>query len=351
VWVIRWFAGVRNDAAAPHQYLRERAVIALLCVGTAAALVTAVRRWPRIVAALILVVGSVEVGIHTPRWFASTDTSTAYAPVEVANVAAAADGRIVRVGGRSATPTFTFDVPMAYGLRDADGVASYFPTDYDRYRRVIDDYGAFAVNFNATPPLASADVLDSPLLDALNVTTVIAESNVPLPPSYSMLSAAEPRVYSRRASGAAVVVASALPATEDAMWRAVADPGWDPKRTSAVMGLRSPIHGGGGTAVLAASANDTETWTVVASSGGFLRVSGRWDRGWTATIDGRRSRVLRADGIFRGVVVPPGSHTVHFAYENAAEQRGVTIAAVAGLALVALLLPSRRHRAPSAGRA
>jgi hypothetical protein len=37
--------------------------------------------------------------------------------------------------------------------------------------------------------------------------------------------------------------------------------------------------------------------------------------GWTAYIDGERTPILRANYLFRGVVVPPGVHMVTFVYE------------------------------------
>ena len=84
------------------------------------------------------------------------------------------------------------------------------------------------------------------------------------------------------------------------------------------------------------ASTDSDGWTVETPTGAFLRVSGRWDQGWRATEDGRKTAVLRADGIFRGVVVPPGRHTVHFRYANPDVQRGIRVA-VAALALIAVL--------------
>jgi len=83
---------------------------------------------------------------------------------------------------------------------------------------------------------------------------------------------------------------------------------------------------------------------VDAPSGGFLRVSGNWDRGWAATIDGHAVPVLRADAIFRGVVVAAGHHRVEFSYRNPAEHAGRLVGGFAVVVVVGLVVIGRRRR-------
>src|SRR5207244_9291996 len=132
--------------------------------------------------------------------------------------------------------------------------------------------------------------------------------------------------------------ASATPASEDEMWAAVADPLWAPATAASVLRLRRAVEGGAGTVAAAGAGLDHDRWLVDAPRGGFLRVSGRYERGWSARVDGRRVEVLRADGVFRGVVVPPGRHTVAFTYANRAEARG-RVLACPGLVLLLALVP------------
>jgi len=54
--------------------------------------------------------------------------------------------------------------------------------------------------------------------------------------------------------------------------------------------------------------------------------------GWTATVDGRRVPIVRANWHFRGVYLPPGDHVVRFDYRP----RGIVPAAA--VSLVALIL-------------
>ena len=144
-----------------------------------------------------------------------------------------------------------------------------------------------------------------------------------------------------------MVVATAAPATEADMWDRVAAPGWDPVATAAVVGLDRQVDGAGGTVVGSPARSDREVWDVDAPAGGFLRVGARWDSGWSATVDGRPARVLRADGIFRGVVVPPGRHQVRFSYRNPDEMRGRLLAGVAIVAVLGLALKFPRRRQPN----
>jgi hypothetical protein len=105
------------------------------------------------------------------------------------------------------------------------------------------------------------------------------------------------------------------------------------------------VAGGPGTVVCGATDRpERELWEVDAPQGGFLRVSGNWDRGWSARVDGRWQPVLRADGVFRGVAVGPGRHVVEFTYENVDEARGrlVGVAALLVTALLTVATPAWR---------
>jgi hypothetical protein len=68
--------------------------------------------------------------------------------------------------------------------------------------------------------------------------------------------------------------------------------------------------------------------------------------GWTAEADGRPAEILLADGFFRGVALPAGSHRVVFRYRPPAVIAGGAISAAA---LVALLLLARQGEPRRAG--
>jgi hypothetical protein len=253
---------------------------------------------------------------------------------------------VLRAGrAKSLVSTFTADVPMAYGIADAQGQTVMFPRDYDRYLRLIDDYGNWASATNVAPDVRRPSRLTSPLVDLLDVRTILAESNVRgIPSSLPVLDATgEPRVYANPGAVAAVVVRRALPSTVASMWASLPRVR-DVSSVAHVVGLPRAVEGRGGTVSGASDGVDHERWSVDAPSGGLLRVGGRWAEGWTAHVDGRRVPVYRADGIFRSVVVPPGRHTVTFTYTNPDERTGVRLAAFGLLVLVGLLFADRVRR-------
>ncbi|MGI8809729.1 MAG: hypothetical protein ACR2KK_18195 [Acidimicrobiales bacterium] len=352
VGVAGWFGYELAQPGAPVSYFRNRAVLAVAVLGAVACAGLLARSRPRIAVVAVVLVALGEIAFHTPRWFPSVEQSTAYPDTPTSDIAAARGGRFVTVGVRHPFPPFAPDVSMVFGAADAHGLSVLFPRDYDRYLRLIDDYGLYAEEFNLAPSLATGDQLESPLLDVLDVRTVIAERDVPIPGRYRILVPpdTEPWVYERPTSGGAMVVAAARRATEAEMWARVAAPGWEPASTAAVLGLRRDVTGEGGTATSRPAPPDRENWEVDSPAGGFLRVGARWDPGWSATVDGEAVPVMRADGVFRGVVVPPGRHAVRFSYRNPDERRGRLVGGGALVALAVILVApsglSRGRRQP-----
>ena len=343
VVVLVWWLWERSEPAAPHDYLAVRLVIAVSIVAVVVVAAWAATRWPRAAVAAVTACVAFELAFSTPRWFPSVEERTAYPSVAVGRLAGERGGRLLRAGTtRGFVSTFSADIPMVHGLADAQGQTVLFPKDVDRYLRLVDDHGDFAHDTNVAPDIVRTSRLTSPLLDAYDVRTVLAESNVAVPRALPVVDdTTEPRVYANPGARPATLVELAVPASGEEMWEAIARPGWDPTATAAVVGLAEEVGGSGGRVVGGRTGTDGERWVVESPSGGFLRVAARFHEGWSARVDGEPARVHRADGIFRGVVVPPGRHVVTFRYRNEDERTGGLVALGAAGALVGLAVAGR----------
>lgn len=86
------------------------------------------------------------------------------------------------------------------------------------------------------------------------------------------------------------------------------------------------------------------------SAEGFLVLRDVWFKDWQATVDNQPVTVYRVDGIFRGIMVPAGEHTVRFAYKPAWIKPAVYIELVS-LAIMILALAYTYISIPKLGKA
>jgi hypothetical protein len=73
---------------------------------------------------------------------------------------------------------------------------------------------------------------------------------------------------------------------------------------------------------------------VQCSQPGWLLLTDTYYPGWTATVAGQPTRIYRADGVFRGVIVPAGEHTVEFRFRPRSFMVGAAISFTTLLMLV-----------------
>ncbi|TSC63578.1 MAG: hypothetical protein G01um1014106_476 [Parcubacteria group bacterium Gr01-1014_106] len=171
------------------------------------------------------------------------------------------------------------------------------------------------------------------LLDRFSVRYVTGSTNTPdlfLPPParelFTMQSGenATIRVWERPTARPRVEVLSALPKE-----------------------ITEPLPSSAGTAVIVMETphrlsigvrNDTQQETA-------LVVRDTWYPGWDATLDQTPVPLVRAESIFRGVMVPPGTHLVRMTYHPRALQSGMIVSGIAfsGVAFL-LLLPLLKRR-------
>lgn len=87
--------------------------------------------------------------------------------------------------------------------------------------------------------------------------------------------------------------------------------------------------------------SDLEEHDVEADGTAYLVMRDSWGRGWSATVDGRQARVVRANGRHRAVPVPAGRHTVVLRYRPAGLRAGLFVSLVALLSIVWLAATAR----------
>lgn len=102
---------------------------------------------------------------------------------------------------------------------------------------------------------------------------------------------------------------------------------------SDVAGL--PKMPSGGTAKLVSYTPTTVIIQTSAVSPAFLFLSDTFDKGWTATVNGKPTRVYKADFAFRGVLIPKGDATIVFSYMPKSFQTGIFVSILAlGLTII-----------------
>ncbi|HEU5249416.1 MAG TPA: hypothetical protein VFW15_05460 [Thermoanaerobaculia bacterium] len=97
-------------------------------------------------------------------------------------------------------------------------------------------------------------------------------------------------------------------------------------------GARAPIL----VARLAEDLPERVVAEVATNSAGLLVVTDLFYPGWIAEEDGRRLEILRADGFFRAVALPAGSHRVTFRYRPRSALAGAALTALALLTILVL---------------
>jgi hypothetical protein len=144
-------------------------------------------------------------------------------------------------------------------------------------------------------------------------------------------------VYRRRTLPRAFVVPEAVAVPdEEAAWRAVTAPGFDPRRTVIVESRTAPAGGGRGRADVLLFEPGRVTVRVATGRPAVLVVSQAGSPGWEASVDGRPAPVLQADYLIQAVAVPGGRHEVTLRYRPLAARLG-WLAQVLGLAGLVVL--------------
>ncbi len=160
------------------------------------------------------------------------------------------------------------------------------------------------------------------------------------------------KIYERvGAAGRAWLVHGAIPVREqEEAWRLLADRSFEPRQTvllAADVPWQSPAAALPDEFVRLISC-EAERIVLEArvSQPAFLVLADAYYPGWTATVDGVATPIMRANAMFRAVALPPGLHEVVFVYAPASWRwgRAISLATLALLALVWAATSVRRAR-------
>jgi uncharacterized membrane protein YfhO len=83
---------------------------------------------------------------------------------------------------------------------------------------------------------------------------------------------------------------------------------------------------------------------------GYLVLFDSFAPGSEAAVDGKPTKIRRADLCFRAVPLDPGRHLVEFRYRPATFRAGLGLSAIGVAALAVLALVGRRERRRALGR-
>ena len=86
------------------------------------------------------------------------------------------------------------------------------------------------------------------------------------------------------------------------------------------------------------SNNEQRVVAGVGPGGGYLTVTDTFDPWWVVTVDGQPADLLRANGLFRAVHLPPGRHEVRFVYRPLPLYAGAGLSLLAAIAVAAVFL-------------
>lgn len=247
------------------------------------------------------------------------------------------------LGEREAQDRLAVSWAMAYGIQDVNGFNSLQPRRYTDYLFGPDKADVSYGHLRDERLLAD----DSPVLSALNVKYLVVPKDADPQPrpgaSFRLIwEDGAARVYENaRVYPRAYLVERARHEPDDAATlAAVTAPGFDGRREALVAGAGAatvpdrPLAAGEGVAVVA-YAPDRLVLRATADVPRLLVLSEMDYPGWRARVDGAATPVQRVNYLYRGVVLPPGEHTVEFVYRPASVGWG---AAISGLAWVVVAL-------------
>ncbi len=204
-----------------------------------------------------------------------------------------------------------------FGIETTEGYDPLYSSAYETFFAAMtraDMSIAKPYGFNR---ILTSKNIDSPLLPFLNVKYVLTLEEVSRPYLVKVYQEGETRVYEYKKSldrvGFAERVISVQDPQEALRALAQSEAGTLAIVDKTVSLLPVPLRLGEGTRITSYTPNSIEIKTM-ASNPRLLVIYNSYHPSWIATIDNKEAPVVKTDGIFMGVVVPAGTHTVRLYY-------------------------------------
>jgi hypothetical protein len=243
------------------------------------------------------------------------------------------------------------NIADVFGLADPTGCDAMNALRISRLVNGGSDFGRYG-----NRPATLREPVPGPVLDLLGVRDILVKPRGPSP-APGLVVAYDGRDARVWRNPSALPLAFLVPRTrvagdEEAL-RLLETGRADPRR-EALVTEGHPFSGGSGICRIEAHGPGSLVVTTAAAAPSFLVFLEAWDSGWTARVDGVRSRVVRSDYAFCGVAVPAGAHRVTFSYRPLSFTVGLILTLLAAAIMAALSAIPRVEglppsRSPSTG--
>jgi hypothetical protein len=252
---------------------------------------------------------------------------------------------------RTAQETLAVSWGMVYGIEDINGFNSLQPRRYTDYlfgARVQDVSYGFLMNERLLQP-------DSPVLSALNVKYLlvrVGREPHSIGRNFRQVYANDRvRVYENTEVYPRAYFVDAVRSERDPsiVLQTVTAPGFDGRHEALIEAAQPPALGpvaSGAPPATVSFTNYTPNQIALATSTSeprFLVLSEMYFSGWHAYVDGVETPIYRTNYLFRGVFVPPGQHTLVFAYHPTSVLAGATISLLALVLAAGLVIVGWRY--------
>jgi hypothetical protein len=209
-----------------------------------------------------------------------------------------------------------------FGARNIGGFEAIIPRSYVAF--------AEAAKASLSPAGRTLQFthLDSPLVDFLGLRDILLPPSLPMPSRFLKLGEYGSVAHYQNAGALPIArLASRIRAvrTEEEAEAALRDPQFDPREETVIQTDHPLPELAQGQVDWKDRGSDRTGLSVTATSDSVLVVADTDYPGWEATVDGKPAPILRANGAFRAVEVPAGTHRVEFAFHPAFAGSGALV--------------------------